>query len=98
MEVGWDIEIEMAYWAMFLVLVWRAWVVIIQTPLHDVTQHRGTRLEEVLGQLIHFLPRRRIKAGIHADTAGWLSWYVVWRCGHRLPPILIPRCLSIVLN
>jgi hypothetical protein len=57
----------------------------IEAPLPDVTQHRGTRLVEVLGQVIHVLPRRRVEAGIHADAGAWLRGPMIRQLVHRCP-------------
>jgi hypothetical protein len=69
----------MAHRALYLPLVEGPCLLTVQAPLHDVTQDRGTRLVELLGEVIHFLPRRRVQASIHTDAGAWLvGWWSRW--------------------
>jgi hypothetical protein len=72
MEFGWDIEVEVAHRALRLTLIERWRLSTAHAPVHDVTQDRRARLVEVVSQLIHFLPRRCVKARTHADADAWL--------------------------
>ena len=73
----------MAHRTLGIALVERACLPMTQPLMHDVTQHRSPRLVEVFAEIIYFLPRHRVQAGIHADTGGWLIWLVIRRCGHE---------------
>jgi hypothetical protein len=37
----------------------------------------GTRLVEACGEVIHFVPRRCIQAGIRADAGTWLAGLLI---------------------
>jgi len=52
-------------------------------PLQEVTQHRGARPAEVFGQIVHFLPCRRVKAGIHANAWPCAAGPMIWRLVRR---------------
>src|SRR5882724_7971856 len=64
-EFRFNVEIEVAHRAVYLALVEGLCLLTAQTPVHDPTQHRSARPVEVLSEVIHFLARRRVQAGIH---------------------------------
>jgi hypothetical protein len=58
----------MAHRVLRFTLVESSYPLIPQASLHGVTQYRSARPAEAFGQVVHFLPCRRVKAGIHLDT------------------------------
>jgi hypothetical protein len=67
MEVGWDVEGEVAHRALRFALVEVCWLRTAQTPCHDLTQHPGARPVEACGEVVHFCPRQGVQAGICAN-------------------------------
>src|SRR5688500_16484799 len=79
MQVGCNIEVEMAHRVLRFTLVESSYALIAQAPLHEVTQHRSARPAEAFGQVVHFLPCRRVKAGIHAAACPCAAGPMIWR-------------------
>jgi hypothetical protein len=71
MQVGCNIEVEVAHRVLRFTLVESSYPHIAQALLHGGTQHRSARPAEAFGQVVQFLHCRRVKAGIHADA--WLK-------------------------
>jgi hypothetical protein len=73
MEVGLDIEIEMAHRTLGIALVEGSCLLTAEASFHDIAQHRRARLVEVCGEVVHFCPCHRVKAGIRADAGARLT-------------------------
>jgi hypothetical protein len=56
----------MAHWTMRVVAVEGSCLPTAQAPPHAVTQHRGPRLADVSGEVIHLCSRHGVQAGIQA--------------------------------
>jgi hypothetical protein len=74
-----------AHRALSIALVEGSWLFIAQALVHDLTEHRSTRLVEVLREVIHFFPRRGVEAGIDADAGAQLGGLAMGRLVHRRP-------------
>jgi hypothetical protein len=83
MQVGCNIEVEMAHRVLRFTLVASSYPLKAQAPLHEVTQHRGARPAQAFGQVVHFLPCRRVKAGIRADAWPCAAGPMIWRSVRR---------------
>jgi hypothetical protein len=79
MEFALDVEVEMTYRTLAVALAERSCLYAAEAPFHDLTQDRSAWPTEILGQVIHFLPRRRLKAGIHADARARVMRPLSWR-------------------
>jgi hypothetical protein len=61
-----------AHGALRCALVERSSLFTTEAPPHAMTQHRGPRLVDVSGEVIHLLPRRGVQTGIQADAGAGL--------------------------
>lgn len=87
MEVGCDIEVEMAHRTLGIALVEGSCLLTAEASPYDVTYDHSPWLAEVLGQVIYFTPRRWVKASIHANAGAWLvRWWSRW-CVHPCPAV-----------
>ena len=77
MKVGGDVAVEVMDRALGMTLVERSCVLTAQTPAYDGAQDLSARTVEVFGKVIHFLPHRRVQAGIHADAGAWLGGLLI---------------------
>src|ERR671910_698206 len=78
-QVAIDIDIQMAHETLGVTLGTCGHYSALKSPPHDVMQHRGPRLTEACGKLIHLRPRHLVETGIHADAGAWLSEALIWR-------------------